>query len=223
MRNMRRSQKWRRLTKPFFSNSARINVVIRNPLRKKKIVTPIPPGTRLPRPAWEKNTSRKLMARMPSSDGIWRVPAAPAGCAALTGRTAPAGCDSADKSATLVQIPLGGPIETRLQRSPAQPERPFSPGRVQLDLLAHQSEQRRRHGGRHAVRSQRGRTQRELQHFERRRQKPGFDLQPALRNSPDGHGPECAPVANQILVPGRRIGCAQVEYRGRELRLIQAG
>src|ERR1022692_3679825 len=71
MRSVRRSQKWRMLMAAFFSNSERNSVVIKKPLRKKKVVTPKPPGTNRSRPACAMKTSRKLTARNPSSDGMW--------------------------------------------------------------------------------------------------------------------------------------------------------
>src|SRR5579864_1956091 len=43
---------------------------MRKPLSTKKIVTPRPPGTTLPRPLCEKNTNATEIARIPSSEGI---------------------------------------------------------------------------------------------------------------------------------------------------------
>src|ERR1700732_1715589 len=63
-----------------------MRVEIRYPLRKKKIVTPSPPGTRASRPEWPNTTSSTEIARMPSRDGMF---SALWGCTLLTGAANP--------------------------------------------------------------------------------------------------------------------------------------
>src|SRR5215203_1786371 len=60
------------LTVPVICSSVRMSVVIRKPERKKKTVTPKPPGifSTNGNPACAQNTIRKLTARRPSSDGM---------------------------------------------------------------------------------------------------------------------------------------------------------
>ncbi|GBR04482.1 hypothetical protein AA0522_1892 [Gluconacetobacter liquefaciens NRIC 0522] len=47
-----------------------MRVVMMNPDRKKKIVTPKPPGMSLDTPAWLNKTMMTEMALIPSSDGM---------------------------------------------------------------------------------------------------------------------------------------------------------
>jgi hypothetical protein len=44
---------------------------MRKPLRKKKIVTPKPPGITSSRPQCDRNTIKAATALIPSNDGIW--------------------------------------------------------------------------------------------------------------------------------------------------------
>ena len=70
-----------------------MSVVMRNPDRKKKTVTPKPPGTTLANPECATNTIRKLTARSPSSDGMCSDGGrrgATRGSAAATAGTGPA-------------------------------------------------------------------------------------------------------------------------------------
>ena len=66
-----------------------MSVVIKNPDRKKKTVTPNPPGTQRLSPACAAKTIRKLIARRPSSDGMC-VLAARGTAITVVGTAAPA-------------------------------------------------------------------------------------------------------------------------------------